>query len=110
MLTDVFDVSRPIEWIKNNAIAFIKWIALKTLLLGLFTTVLPLSIYTAWKLINEQIMEFVMQNATSQGSQAAIVQLTGLAAWLGDKLRFQECFVILSSALMYRFILSFFRK
>lgn len=106
----VFDVGRPIQWVKDIAINATKWIALKLLLLSLITVVLPLSIYAGWKLISKQIMQFVMSSSGDLGNMSALVQFTGLAAWLGDKFRMQECFIILSTALMYKFILSFFRK
>lgn len=105
----VFDVGRPIQWAKDIIINFTKWIALKLLLVTLCVTVLPVSLYVGWKLILKQIMTFVFNSAGTE-NHAAMVQFTGLAAWLGDHLRFQESFLILSSALMVRFVLGFFKK
>ncbi|MCM2283357.1 MAG: hypothetical protein NDI81_01150 [Desulfobacula sp.] len=106
----VFDVGGPILWLKDLAINFAKWLAFRGLMIALFTTLIPLAIYAGWKLINEQIFNYVLSHTGSVESFGALVELTGLAAWLGDLLRFQECFAVLASAMLFRFVLSFIKR
>lgn len=106
----VVDLTRIIEWVKNAGADIIKWLALRALILGAVTTLVPLAIYAGWKLIQEQIVTYAQTQMTGDVWTGTIVELTGLAAWLGSKLQFQACFTILATAMSFRFILGFFKK
>lgn len=105
----VFDVSRAVGWLKTAAADTIKFIALKALLVALVFTVLPIALYKGWLLVQEKLFAYLSANMGDTWT-GTMVPLTGLGAWIADNLRFQECFMVLASALSVRFILGFFRR
>jgi hypothetical protein len=96
---------------KQAVIDVAKWVALRALLIGLVTTLVPIAIYQGWSLIASQIMEYVMGlGYEDQIWSGNMIELTGLGAWLGERFQIVLCFQIISSALVYRFLLSFIRR
>lgn len=107
----VIDISRVIGWGKTAAADVIKWIALKALLIALITTVLPLSIYAGWMLIQSQVMIYVNDNmSTAGGFESVTFQLVGLGAWLATCLQFPACLSVVMSGSAVKFVLGFFKK
>ena len=110
MAIPVVDLTRIVEWIKNAGADVVKWLAFRALLLGVVGTLVPLAIYSAWLLISEKLITFIQGQMTGDLWTGTMVPLTGLAAWIGTRLQFQQCFTILASALVFRFVLGFFKK
>ncbi|MCG8642292.1 MAG: hypothetical protein MI862_21380 [Desulfobacterales bacterium] len=106
----VVDLTRIVEWVKNVGADIIKWIALRTLLLAIVTTLVPMAIYHGWLLIQEQLFTFLQGQMSGDLWSGTIIQLTGIGAWLAEQLKFQESFMVLASALSFRFVLGFFRR
>lgn len=82
------------------------WIALKALLVFLFTVVVPI-------VLNNflfDIMEIVMNSASSQIGEVSefngAMNFTGFTAWLITVFRLSECLSVLVSALVLRVSLS----
>ncbi len=109
-MVPIVDITRVIEWGKNAVIDGIKWIAFKTLLISGILTLVPIAIYKGWLLLQEKIMTYIAGNMTGDIWSGSVVQLTGLAGWLAENLKFQQCFSLLVSALAFRFIMGFFHK
>lgn len=105
----VFDTSRIIGWVKTAAADVIKFVALKALLIAIVFTLVPIALYKGWLLIHEKLFAYITTNMGDAWT-GTVINLTGLAGWLADQMRFQECFVILVSALTCRFVLGFFRR
>ena len=99
------------KFFKESAADVIKFLALRALLISLISILLPLAIYAGWLLIQEQVMGYINTISTDGDLwQGNVIELTGLGAWIAGKLRFYECFAVLSTALVYRFVLGFFRR
>ena len=109
-MVPVVDLTRIVEWVKNAAVDIIKWAALRALLIGLVGTLVPLAIYHGWGLIHEQIMTFVMDQVDGDFWTGSTVELNGIAAWIGTRLKLMESFQVLSTGLMYKFIFGFIKK
>ena len=108
-MVPVFDISRAIGWIKTAAAETIKFVAIKTLLVTLVFTVMPVAMYKGWLFLQEKILTYL--NANSSGSwEGTVVTFTGLGGWIADQLRFSECFAVLISGLTFRFVYSFFKR
>ncbi len=110
MAIAVLDITRIIEWIKNAGAEVVKWLALRALILGAVTTLVPLAIYSGWLIIQEQLITYTQTQMTGDFWGGTMVEYTGLAAWIGTRLQFQACFTILATALSFRFVLGFFKK
>ena len=111
MAIPVFDLSRVIGWVKTAAADVVKWLALRALILGVVGTLVPIAIYKGFMLIQEQLITYVSSQMNFGDIwNGTMVQLTGLAAWLADKLEFQACFTLLATALSFRFVLGFFKR
>lgn len=106
----VVDLTRIIEWVKNAAVDVIKWAALRVLIIGAVSTLVPLAIYKGWSVISEQILSVVADQAAVQNWSGTMVELTGLGAWIGVRLKIVECFQVLSTFLALKFTLGFIKK
>ena len=109
-LIPTFDLSRIVGWIKSALADALKWAALRMLLIGLVGTLVPLAIYQGWLLISEQLLTWANANMMGESWSGTTVQLTGLGAWIGIRLKVVECFQVLTTFLVMRFTLGFFRK
>lgn len=109
----VVDVTRIIGWVKTAGADVVKFLALRSLILGVVTILVPWAIVKGWVLILEQVTAFATnQFASSSGDlwSGNLIQLTGLGAWLATQLKFVECFSVMATAMSYTFILSFIRR
>lgn len=106
----VVDLTRIVGWVKTAGVDIIKWAALRLLLIGIVTTLVPLAIYKGWSIISEQIFDVVSANMSGDEYSGSMIQLTGLGAWLGVRLKFVECFQVLSTFLALKFTLGFIKK
>lgn len=107
----VFDLSRIIEFSAKQALDLVKWLALRALLLGCILTLVPIAIYKGWALISEKLFTYLGSTMnTADIWDGTMIELTGLAAWVGTNLRFSECFSVLASAAMFKFTLSLIKR
>jgi hypothetical protein len=88
---------------------------LKGLFYSFLVTVLPIILVGVWwkmklyivEFANETIIPYIMQNL-SHGQ--IIIEVSGVAAWMGEKLHVVESVAIIISGLIMGFIISFFKK
>ena len=85
----VFDVSRVIGWVKTIALAIFIFTATKMLMIAIVFTLVPIAIYKGWLMIHEKLFAYITNNMGDVWN-GTLVELTGLAGWLADNLRFQE--------------------
>lgn len=90
----------------------LRWIAMKAVLVGLFTVVLPIALIKSWMLIKEYVVSYAMSFITSLDffESSTVVEMTGLGGYLFTVLKIPECVSIILSASVIAFILSFIRK
>jgi len=105
----VFDVSRPIEWIKEAAAFGIKWIAFRLFIISIVITTLPVGLYYGWNFIIDVTMEWVGSRMAGGELPSMGLQLTGLGAWLADQMQLPACLSILMTAAALRFTLKMVR-
>jgi hypothetical protein len=110
MAIPVFDLSRVLEWVASRAVDAAKFVLLRAFVLAIAFTVVPVSLYLAWLYLGEKILTFITSQMGSVGFQSSMVQLTGLAAWIADKLQFVQCFTVLSSTAMFIFMLRIIKR
>ena len=107
----VFDFSRIIGFIKSITLTILVFLATKVLAVALVVTLVPLAILKGSNLIMEKGMEFVTgQLAGSDAWAGTFVQLTGLGAWVGERLQIQVCFQILATFIVMRFVIGFIHR
>lgn len=92
-------------WLKTAIVDAIKWVALRTLLITICSTLIPIAIYQGWLLIQEQIMSYVTAQTASGVWDGTMVELTGFAGWIGDRLLLIQCFQVLAGFLTLKFML-----
>ena len=83
----------------------IKFLATKALLFFLFMVVLPIALFKAFSFITQWVLSYTSQAISATGTSSFVIQLTGIAAYLGDHLQLPLCFSILLSAMATRFAL-----
>ncbi|KAB0666808.1 hypothetical protein F6V25_05175 [Oryzomonas japonica] len=84
----------------------IKWIAVKTLSVFLFTTVVPIILNNFLYDIIEIVLNFATSQIGSSGSLNGAMSFDGLLGWFVTVFRVPECLSVLISALVLRVILS----
>lgn len=109
-MVPVFDLSRLIGLAKTILLAITIWAAFKAFMIVTITVLVPWAIYKAYTLVAEKTMAFVGGYLISDAYQGTFVQLTGLGGWIAERLQFQECFQILTTFVVMRFVLGFFHK
>lgn len=83
------------------------WIAIKALLLTLFILVLPVVLKNFFIWILEFINEIIMSKISDTDLQASMIQLTGLAGYMGNLMKLPQCFNVILSAVAVRITLNF---
>ena len=106
----VFDISRLIGLGKNILLSIFLWAAFKGLLITLVTVLVPWAIYKCYTIIGEKLMTFVGTFLADSEYQGTFVQLTGMGAWIAERLQLQVCFQILATFVVMRFVIGFFHK
>lgn len=91
------------------AIETLKFIATRALIIGAFTLILPVVLYNVFTTIMQETMNLVSTEIQTSGVTGAMVQLTGMAGWIGTQINLAGCFSIFLSAVALRFTLSFIR-
>lgn len=104
----VFDTSRPIGWAVQLARIVALWIAFKALILVAVGTLVPLAIYSGWKLIQSKIYDAV-EYAQPDTWQGTVIQFTGMGAYIADNLYLSQAVGIVLGAMAVRWTLSFLR-
>ena len=85
------------------------FVALKALLLGLVTLVLPVVLYTVGSDLMVDALAWGLSKIGAMGISATVVQLTGLAGWLAVKVKVAECVSIVLSSAYIRVVLKLMR-
>ena len=107
----VFDVGRIAEWILKVAKWTFLWFAVRAFFLSLFVTVIPMVIYSAWNKIQGYISGAIDGLVPTSGMwQGVMIQYSGMAAWMADRLLLPACISVLLAGLGVRFVLSFIRR
>lgn len=102
----VFDLSSVIKFGAETARASAYWLATKVFVYAFSFVALPLILFNVWLYVGEKILTAVAGFLSQQSFYSgAIVDLTGLAGWLGQCLRFSDCLSVLLTAATVRFIL-----
>lgn len=104
----VADITRPIEWAITAARMVAVWIAFKALALVVVGTLVPIAIYTGWKMIREKIYSAVQYSMPDTWS-GAMIQLTGMGAYIADNIYLPQAVAIVLSAMSVAWTLSFIR-
>ena len=88
----------------------LKFVATRAMLYSLFTLVLPVILYNVFSMILSETLTYAVSKAGSANFQGSVVQLTGMAAWIADRIDLAQCVSIFLSACGLRFVLSFFHR
>ena len=106
----VFDVGRIITFIKGLFVLAFVFGAFKLFMVTIVTVLLPIAIYKGLTMMMEQTLSLISDQMQNPAWDANLVQLSGLAGWLGDCFQFQACFQLLSSFIIARFMLTLIKK
>jgi len=106
----VFDVGRIITFVKGLLVVGFLAAAAKLFFIGIITILVPIAIYKGLTMMMEQTMSLISDQMTNPVWSANFVQLTDLAGWLADCMRFQACFQLLASFIVARFMLTLVKK
>ena len=106
----VFDFSKLISLGKTIILTILLWKAFKLLMIGSISVLVPYAIYKGYGFLGEQTFNLMKSTLSGSAWEGTFVQLSGLAGWIGQRLRLQECFQIMASFLSIRYFLSFFKK
>jgi hypothetical protein len=107
----IFPAAGILAWL---AAAFAKWTltsilaftALKVFLLALVIIVFPIVLMNFFVHLNETILTFAFDHiGASDGLQATVIQLSGVAAWAGSLLQLPACLSVLLTAASLSFTL-----
>jgi hypothetical protein len=107
----IFPVAGLLTWFAS---AFAKWTltsilaftAIKVFLLALVIIVFPIVLMNFFVRLNETIMTFAFDHiGASDGLQATVVQMTGVAAWAGALMQLPACLSVLLTAASLSFTL-----
>jgi len=106
----VFDFSKIISFAKSILLTIILWTAFKALMIALITVLVPWAIYKSYTFAGEKFIKFVSTYLSDSAYEGTFVQLTGLAAWIAERIQLQACFQILATFVVMRFVIGFFHK
>lgn len=84
----------------------IGWVALKIILIGLFTLVLPLILNNFLYDIIEIFLNFAGNTSSSASTLNGSMSFSGFGAWLIECFKISECISVVVSALLLRQALS----
>lgn len=83
----------------------LKFIATRAMLLSLFTLVLPVVLYNVYTGIVSEVLTYA--GGLVGSVDPAVIQLTGMAAWIAEKINLGQAMSMYLSACGLRFVLSF---
>lgn len=104
-----FDLSRLLGLAINAARMAAYWIAFKALALVIVGTLVPLAIYAGWKLIQSSIYS-AAQSAQPETWQGAVIQFTGIGAYIADELYLAQALGIVLGAMAVGWTLSWLKR
>lgn len=87
-----------------------KYIAVKALLIGLFTLVLPVILYNVFTRILQEIISEATNRIGVSGMSSVVFTLSGFGAWIGTNIQAPAAFSIIISAVALRFSLNLIGK
>lgn len=83
------------------------FIAKKTLYFAFLTVTVPIVLKNLVGSLFTEMADIASTALSSGTFQSAVLELTGLSAWMADKLMLQDCLAVLVTALVLKFKLSF---
>ncbi len=83
-----------------------KFLAMRALLLSLFTLVLPVVLYKLFVEVLDEIMQYSSDAVSGAGMSSTIMDLTGFAGWIAAQMNLSASLAIFFSALALRYTLS----
>lgn len=92
------------KFFTENSLLFI---AKKTLYYGFLTITIPIVLKNVFGMLFTEIADVAASYLNSGTLTSAICNLTGLSAWLADKLMLQDCLAVLIGAMILKFKLKF---
>lgn len=84
----------------------LSWVALKVLLVALFTVVVPIILNNFVYDIMEIVFNFAGGQAAGASSMTGSMSFTGFLAWLIEQFQLAQCLAVFVSALLLRLCLS----
>jgi hypothetical protein len=91
------------------AVESLKWIATRALVIGSMTLILPVVLYNVFTGIMEEILTIVTNEIQGGGVSSVMIQITGLAGWIGTQINIAGMLSIFLSAVALRFVLAMIR-
>lgn len=82
-------------------------VSLKALLITLSIVVLPAVLNNLFLDIGESAFSVISSNVHDGSLSPAVLQLTGMAAWIAEKMNLRECFSIILSGVAFKWSISF---
>ena len=106
------DFSGILQWFSGAFSRFFSdhslyFIAKKTLYFGFLTVTVPIMLKNLVGSLFTEVAEIASSTLSSGTLHDAVLELTGISAWLADKLMLQDCIAVLVTALVLKFKLSF---
>jgi hypothetical protein len=95
--------------LKFLTIEFAKAALIRVLILTALTLVLPVVLYNVFSLVLSEMLAYVSSHVTSSGIQGAVIELVGIAAWVGALLKIPESVSFLLSCGLCRMVLGMIR-
>lgn len=90
---------------KTIAVEVAKFIATRALLYTLFIFILPVVLYNVFTTILEELMELATGQISGEGLSAVVINIGGMAGWIGSQLELPAAFSLIMSALGLSFVL-----
>lgn len=85
--------------------SLLKFAAYKIFAFSLITVTLPIVLKNLISWLYETVYAVITANVDTSGLGGVVIELTGLAGFLGDCLRFPECLSVVMTACALKFVL-----
>ena len=89
------------------AVAAIKFIAMKTFIIGVFYIGIPILLYNILVSLIFDFIDFGMNYIADANMDSVVIQLTGMGGWMAQQIMLPQAFSIFISFLSIRFIMRF---
>jgi hypothetical protein len=89
---------------------FLKLTAVKTLLIGVVTVILPIVLYNTAIKLTFAFANWSLGYIATSGMSPVVVQISGFGAWCGTRLNLADCLSIILAAVAVRFVLNIVRR
>jgi len=95
---------------KLLSVETLKFIAMRAMMLSLFTVILPVVLYNVANSLLNDYLAYVSSVLPGSGYEGAIIELSGLGAWLAQRLQLVSCVSIFLAGVNLRWLISFFKR